>query len=140
MRYFNLTLAADPRYPRINTAGFEDEEQPATSSCGAERRRSEANAGAGAAAGAEAGTGKDGRSLFVNASTWTLILTGRFMDWQDEPATDLPGTLRKRLQCSGEPVVRQALRQAMKILGEQFVMGRDIGAALARSRNGGEAR
>ncbi|MGB5833311.1 MAG: proline dehydrogenase family protein, partial [Thiohalocapsa sp.] len=84
-------------------------------------------------------TAKGSGSLFVNASTWALMLTGRFMDWHDDPGADLLGALRKRLQRSGEPVVRRALRHAMKILGEQFVMGRDIDAALARSVKGDEA-
>jgi RHH-type proline utilization regulon transcriptional repressor/proline dehydrogenase/delta 1-pyrroline-5-carboxylate dehydrogenase len=37
---------------------------------------------------------------------------------------------------AGEPVVRLAVRQAMRIMGHQFVMGRTIGEALARSAQG----
>jgi RHH-type proline utilization regulon transcriptional repressor/proline dehydrogenase/delta 1-pyrroline-5-carboxylate dehydrogenase len=40
------------------------------------------------------------------------------------------GRLAARL---GEPVARAALKQAMRILGHQFVMGRDIEAALSRA-------
>ncbi|NEL42893.1 MAG: hypothetical protein G3W69_34325, partial [Xanthomonas perforans] len=39
----------------------------------------------------------------------------------------------------GEPVIRLAVRQAMKIMGHQFVMGRNIGEALSRSRKGDNA-
>jgi RHH-type proline utilization regulon transcriptional repressor/proline dehydrogenase/delta 1-pyrroline-5-carboxylate dehydrogenase len=79
-------------------------------------------------------------SLFVNASTWALLLTGRVLRWHEDAERDLLGTLRRRVQQSGEPLVRQALLAAMRILGEQFVMGRDIDAALARADKGRAAR
>ncbi|HZS85280.1 MAG TPA: bifunctional proline dehydrogenase/L-glutamate gamma-semialdehyde dehydrogenase PutA [Stellaceae bacterium] len=72
-------------------------------------------------------------SLFVNASTWALMLTGRVV--RGEAAErDLRGTLRRFLARSGEPVVRQAVTGAMRILGRQFVMGRTIEEALERAR------
>ena len=86
---------------------------------------------------------EDGGSLFVNASTWALMLTGRLLEPDDDPAdpeTGLFAALRQRIRRGGEPVVRQALLQAMAILGRQFVMGRDIDEALARSAKGEEAR
>ncbi len=71
-------------------------------------------------------------SLFVNASTWALLLTGRVLR-AAEVAEDT-GTFFTRLaERLGEPVVRAALRQAMKILGSQFVMGETIDAALRRA-------
>ena len=71
-------------------------------------------------------------SLFVNASTWALLLTGRIVRSSDvtEEPTPFLSRLVERL---GEPVVRAALRQAMKILGQQFVMGETIEAALKRA-------
>ncbi len=72
-------------------------------------------------------------SLFVNASTWALMLTGRIIRL-DQSAEDLGGVLRRLVARSGEPVIRQAVTQAMRILGRQFVMGRDIGEALDRAR------
>ncbi|HEX5049121.1 MAG TPA: bifunctional proline dehydrogenase/L-glutamate gamma-semialdehyde dehydrogenase PutA [Gammaproteobacteria bacterium] len=71
-------------------------------------------------------------SLFVNASTWALLLTGRIVRAADvaEPPAPFFARLVERL---GEPVVRAALRQAMRILGQQFVMGETIDAALARA-------
>jgi len=73
-------------------------------------------------------------SLFVNFSTWALMLTGRVIDVDDEALRD-PGAAVKRLVAkSGEPVIRRAMIQAMRILGRQFVMGRTIGEALSRAR------
>ena len=84
--------------------------------------------------------GERSGSLFVNASTWALMLTGRVIDWRDDPADDLLGALRRHLERGGEPLIREGLRRAMGILGEQFVMGRTIGEALARAARGDESR
>ncbi|HVM79126.1 MAG TPA: bifunctional proline dehydrogenase/L-glutamate gamma-semialdehyde dehydrogenase PutA [Stellaceae bacterium] len=72
-------------------------------------------------------------SLFVNASTWALMLTGRLMR-ADDAERDLGGVLRRLVARSGEPVIRQAVTAAMRILGRQFVMGRTISEALERAR------
>ncbi|MFQ6007306.1 MAG: proline dehydrogenase family protein, partial [Woeseia sp.] len=73
-------------------------------------------------------------SLFVNASTWGLMLTGQLLSL-DEAATSNPAMyLGKLASRAGEPVVRAAMRQAMRIMGHQFVMGRTIGEALERSQ------
>ena len=77
-------------------------------------------------------------SLFVNASTWALMLTGRVVAL-DQDGADLAGVLRRLVARSGEPVIRQAVTQAMRILGRQFVMGRSIEEALERAR-GAEKR
>ncbi len=72
-------------------------------------------------------------SIFVNASTWALMLTGRLL--RAEPAAhDLRAALRHFAMRSGEPVVRQAVTAAMRILARQFVMGRTIEEALDRAR------
>jgi RHH-type proline utilization regulon transcriptional repressor/proline dehydrogenase/delta 1-pyrroline-5-carboxylate dehydrogenase len=74
-------------------------------------------------------------SMFVNASTWGLMLTGRVLG-PAESAIEEPGSVMSRLVSrAGEPVVRAAMRQAMKIMGHQFVMGRTIDDALKRSRD-----
>ena len=78
-------------------------------------------------------------SLLVNASTWGLLLTGRLVQLDAGAAADATGWLTKLAARSGEPVVRLALRQAMGIMAEQFVMGRTIAAALERSRDEGHA-
>ena len=73
-------------------------------------------------------------SLFVNASTWALMLTGRVMGLgQDGEDRDWTNVLRRIVRRSGEPVIRQAVTQAMRILGKQFVMGRTIDEALERA-------
>jgi RHH-type proline utilization regulon transcriptional repressor/proline dehydrogenase/delta 1-pyrroline-5-carboxylate dehydrogenase len=71
-------------------------------------------------------------SLFVNASTWALLLTGRVLRAADV-AEDTGTFLNRLVERLGEPVVRASLRQAMKILGAQFVMGETIDAALNRA-------
>ena len=73
-------------------------------------------------------------SLFVNASTWGLMLTGKLLTLSDATVTNPAIFLGKLAGRAGEPVVRTAMRQAMRIMGHQFVMGRTIEEALARSR------
>jgi RHH-type proline utilization regulon transcriptional repressor/proline dehydrogenase/delta 1-pyrroline-5-carboxylate dehydrogenase len=72
-------------------------------------------------------------SVLVNASTWGLMLTGRLFDLSEDTRRGFTGALRRLIGRSGEPVIRLAVRQAMKIMGHQFVMGRTIGEALKRS-------
>ncbi|WP_329741724.1 bifunctional proline dehydrogenase/L-glutamate gamma-semialdehyde dehydrogenase PutA [Dyella sp. A6] len=71
-------------------------------------------------------------SLFVNASTWGLMLTGRLVNLAEETRHDVTGALRRLVGRAGEPAIRLAVRQAMRIMGFQFVMGRNIGEALDR--------
>ena len=73
-------------------------------------------------------------SVFVNASTWALMLTGRVIQLDNDDRRNLTGTLRRLVQRSGEPVIRTAVTRAMRILGGQFVMGRSIEEALERAR------
>src|SRR5262245_50238899 len=71
-------------------------------------------------------------SLFVNASTWALLLTGRIV--RPAEVAEEPASFFSRLVGRiGEPVVRGALRAAMRILGQQFVMGETIESALRRA-------
>ncbi len=71
-------------------------------------------------------------TLLVNASTWGLMLTGRVTslgeDWSNKPANFI-GRLTNKL---GEPVIRQAVGNAMKILGGEFVLGQTINEAVKR--------
>ncbi|MFK8076318.1 MAG: bifunctional proline dehydrogenase/L-glutamate gamma-semialdehyde dehydrogenase PutA [Granulosicoccus sp.] len=69
-------------------------------------------------------------SPLVNASTWALLLTGRLLDSKDHPTRSL-SALVKRM---GEPVIRTAVAQAMKMLGKQFVLGQDIQQAIDEAR------
>jgi RHH-type proline utilization regulon transcriptional repressor/proline dehydrogenase/delta 1-pyrroline-5-carboxylate dehydrogenase len=71
-------------------------------------------------------------SLFVNASTWGLMLTGRLVDVPANWRADAVGWLRGFTLRLGEPLVRQALRRGMQIIGGEFVVGADIDTALTR--------
>ncbi|HEX7370068.1 MAG TPA: proline dehydrogenase family protein, partial [Rhodanobacteraceae bacterium] len=77
------------------------------------------------------------KSVLVNASTWGLMLTGHIVNLPDATRRDYQAALRRLINRAGEPVVRLATRQAMRIMGQQFIMGRDIGSALARAQKNG---
>jgi RHH-type transcriptional regulator, proline utilization regulon repressor / proline dehydrogenase / delta 1-pyrroline-5-carboxylate dehydrogenase len=76
-------------------------------------------------------------SLFVNASTWGLMLTGRLVDVDEGIKRDVPGFLKNMTAKMGEPVIRQAVGAAVRMMGEQFVLGRTIKDALARAKREG---
>jgi len=73
-------------------------------------------------------------SVFVNAGTWGLMLTGRLVSVKGSDKRSIGTILSRIANKSGEPVVRTAIRQAMRIMGHQYVMGRSIEDALERSR------
>ena len=75
----------------------------------------------------------DSDSLLVNASTWGLMLTGRVVALDRNEVGEARSWYGRLVAKLGEPVARAALKQAMRILGHQFVMGRDIEAALTRA-------
>src|SRR5215510_4961865 len=75
----------------------------------------------------------DSESMLVNASTWGLMLTGRVVAMDGNTFGEARSWYGKLVAKLGEPVARAALKQAMRILGHQFVMGRDISAALERA-------
>jgi len=71
-------------------------------------------------------------SIFVNASTWALALTGRVLE---EEGTGIASTLRSMVRRLGEPVIRAAVSAAMREMGEQFVLGRNIAEAVKNGRS-----
>ncbi|MHA1537623.1 MAG: bifunctional proline dehydrogenase/L-glutamate gamma-semialdehyde dehydrogenase PutA [Alphaproteobacteria bacterium] len=73
-------------------------------------------------------------SLFVNASTWALMLTGRLLRAESAGETGIGAAFTRLIARGGEPVIRQAMLQAMRILGRQFVIGRNIEEALDQAR------
>ncbi|MEI6737775.1 MAG: proline dehydrogenase family protein, partial [Pseudomonadota bacterium] len=79
-------------------------------------------------------------SMLVNAGTWGMMLTGKLVTVGPTDFTDVGGWLGRMANKIGEPIVRASLRQGMKLMAEQFVMGRDIDEALARSVNMEQAR
>jgi RHH-type proline utilization regulon transcriptional repressor/proline dehydrogenase/delta 1-pyrroline-5-carboxylate dehydrogenase len=76
-------------------------------------------------------------SILVNASTWSLMLTGKLIDPDEEAGADLPGFIRKLAGRLGEPVIRRAVGAAVKIMGEQFVLGATIEKAIRRAAQDG---
>ena len=72
-------------------------------------------------------------SIFVNASSWGLLVTGKVVDYSDRSKEEQFGLLKKTIGRLGEPVIRRSVRVAMKIMGKQFVMGRNINEALERA-------
>jgi RHH-type transcriptional regulator, proline utilization regulon repressor / proline dehydrogenase / delta 1-pyrroline-5-carboxylate dehydrogenase len=71
-------------------------------------------------------------SLFVNAASWGLVITGRLTATASE--TTLSGALVHLLARGGEPIIRQGVDLVMRMMGEQFVMGKTIEQALARAK------
>ena len=78
----------------------------------------------------------DAESLLINASTWALMLTGRIYREGAAPEAYLVSTLRHMVRRVGEPVVRAAVSRAMRVMGQQFVLGRTIGEALEHAAEG----
>ncbi|MEM6858816.1 MAG: bifunctional proline dehydrogenase/L-glutamate gamma-semialdehyde dehydrogenase PutA [Pseudomonadota bacterium] len=72
-------------------------------------------------------------STFVNAATFSLMLTGEVLDPPEEHQRGMGSTLKRTMNRLGEPVIRTATLQAMRIMGGQFVFGRDIEEALKRA-------
>jgi RHH-type proline utilization regulon transcriptional repressor/proline dehydrogenase/delta 1-pyrroline-5-carboxylate dehydrogenase len=75
----------------------------------------------------------DSRSTFVNAATFSLLLTGRVLEEANDKSDNWRSALGRAVGRLGEPVIRTAVSQAMKILGRQFVFGRTIDEALKRA-------
>jgi RHH-type proline utilization regulon transcriptional repressor/proline dehydrogenase/delta 1-pyrroline-5-carboxylate dehydrogenase len=73
-------------------------------------------------------------SVFVNASTWALMLTGRVVGLRGVKGQTAGAVLRRLVARVGEPMIREAVNQAMRIMGKQFVMGRTIDEALERAK------
>ncbi|HEY0848174.1 MAG TPA: trifunctional transcriptional regulator/proline dehydrogenase/L-glutamate gamma-semialdehyde dehydrogenase [Noviherbaspirillum sp.] len=76
-------------------------------------------------------------SLFVNAATWGLLITGKLVGTSSEQG--LGSALTKLIAKGGEPLIRKGVDLAMRMLGNQFVTGQTIKEALANSREN-EAR
>ncbi|ARP86233.1 trifunctional transcriptional regulator/proline dehydrogenase/L-glutamate gamma-semialdehyde dehydrogenase [Bordetella genomosp. 9] len=71
-------------------------------------------------------------SLFVNAATWGLMLTGKLVAVNSEQS--LSRALTRLIGKGGEPLIRKGVNIAMRMMGEQFVSGQTISEALANNR------
>jgi RHH-type transcriptional regulator, proline utilization regulon repressor / proline dehydrogenase / delta 1-pyrroline-5-carboxylate dehydrogenase len=76
-------------------------------------------------------------SLLVNASTWSLMLTGRLVAPDQEAIRNLPAFLHRLAARLGEPMIRAAVGAAVRIMGEQFVLGATVASALKRASHEG---
>ncbi|MEW6435627.1 MAG: bifunctional proline dehydrogenase/L-glutamate gamma-semialdehyde dehydrogenase PutA [Pseudomonadota bacterium] len=76
-------------------------------------------------------------SFLVNASTWSLMLTGKLVAPDQEAIRNLPAFIHRLAARLGEPVIRAALGAAVRIMSEQFVLGPTIASALKRARHEG---
>ncbi|MCO5092735.1 trifunctional transcriptional regulator/proline dehydrogenase/L-glutamate gamma-semialdehyde dehydrogenase [Bosea sp. (in: a-proteobacteria)] len=73
-----------------------------------------------------------GKSLFVNAATWGLVVTGKLTSTVNDRS--LSAALTRLIARAGEPVIRRGVDMAMRMMGEQFVTGETIEEALKRAR------
>ncbi|MEW9855353.1 trifunctional transcriptional regulator/proline dehydrogenase/L-glutamate gamma-semialdehyde dehydrogenase [Novosphingobium sp. M1R2S20] len=73
-----------------------------------------------------------GKSLFVNAATWGLVVTGKLVSSVDDRG--LGAALTRLVARAGEPVIRRGVDLAMRMMGEQFVTGETIREALKRAQ------
>jgi RHH-type proline utilization regulon transcriptional repressor/proline dehydrogenase/delta 1-pyrroline-5-carboxylate dehydrogenase len=67
----------------------------------------------------------------VNFSSWALSLTA---DVLGDPEVGPKSALHRAVVRLGEPVIRAAVGQAMRLLGSQFVFGRTIDEAITHAR------
>ena len=79
------------------------------------------------------GSAKDDASFVSSAADWALMLTGTLARWREAPQEDLSSSLKQLVARLGEPVARAAIRQAMRILAEQFVLAETIEEAVSRA-------
>ncbi len=74
-------------------------------------------------------------SLFVNASTWGLLLTGKVINIDKaQERGQVSQVMRRLVKSAGEPVIREALKKAMDLMGDQFVLGQTIEEAIRRAK------
>lgn len=75
-----------------------------------------------------------GDSWLVNISSWGLLLTGTVVDFGHDPQAKITKLLRNLVAKTGEPIIREALKKAMKLIGGQFVLGESVAEALDNSK------
>ena len=76
----------------------------------------------------------------ASATDWALMLTGAIARWHDAPQGEISSYLKQLVAKLGEPVIRAAVRQAMRILAEQFVLAETIEQAVERAAERGPYR
>lgn len=71
--------------------------------------------------------------FFVNAASWSLLLTGKVYANTFEEKETLLGALKRTVSRMGAKMIRPLLLKMMKAIGDQFVLGETIETALKRS-------
>lgn len=74
-------------------------------------------------------------SFFVNAATWGLLLTGKIVTMNEKQDGAPAKLINRMINRVSTPVIRKAMNQAMKIMGHQFVLGRNMNEALSRGKS-----
>ncbi|PMH43113.1 bifunctional proline dehydrogenase/L-glutamate gamma-semialdehyde dehydrogenase [Vibrio sp. 10N.286.49.B3] len=69
---------------------------------------------------------KNSDSIFVNASTWGLMITGKVVGLPEKSSHSAIHAINQLVNKMSEPIIRQAMQQAMKVMGHQFVLGQTI--------------
>ncbi len=76
------------------------------------------------------------RSLFVNAATWSLILTGKIFKPTLNTEKSLMTSLQRLISRAGGAFIRPIILRGMKMMGQQFIIGTTITEALANAKKG----
>jgi RHH-type proline utilization regulon transcriptional repressor/proline dehydrogenase/delta 1-pyrroline-5-carboxylate dehydrogenase len=76
-------------------------------------------------------------SMFVNAATWGLLITGKLVSSSSEEG--LGSAITSLIAKGGEPLIRKGVDLAMRMLGNQFVTGQTIDEAIKNGKDN-EAR
>lgn len=78
-------------------------------------------------------------SLFVNASTWGLIVGSSILR-DNKGDSKFYNAISKLLKNLGEPIIRKAVKEAMMMLGKHFVIGESIEKALENAKSGNSSK
>jgi RHH-type transcriptional regulator, proline utilization regulon repressor / proline dehydrogenase / delta 1-pyrroline-5-carboxylate dehydrogenase len=73
-------------------------------------------------------------SLFVNAATLSLLLTGKLYAPMLNSKSSFTANLTRYISRITSYVIRPIIMQGMKIIGKQYVMGRTINEAIIRAK------
>ncbi len=75
------------------------------------------------------------KSVFVNMTTWALMLTGKMESLPAHTRHEYDNAFKRLVNRIGEPVVRRATREAMRIMGQEYILGKDIEEALEKTHD-----
>jgi len=72
-------------------------------------------------------------SWLIHLSSWGLLLTGKVVDFGQDAHNGVLHTIKNLAHKMGEPIIREALKKAMQMIGRQLVLGETIEDALAHA-------